>query len=143
MIGNFHATLKFNRFIYNYLPVLPDHWFKTTFFGHMLGKKTITFNFWCKEAQRLYELVFKETGPWKLDHRKGHLPWSNFMVHGVSKPAVRISTGYAQKSPRTLQGKGKVKAKGRRRKVCSWGPRTDGPWSWGGRHLGGRHELLS
>ena len=26
MIGNFPALLKLNRFICNYLPVLPNHW---------------------------------------------------------------------------------------------------------------------
>ena len=29
---------------------------------------------------------FTQIRPWTLDHEKGHLPWSDFMVHGVNRP---------------------------------------------------------
>ena len=34
--------------------------------------------------------IYKENRPWKSDHKVGplkdHLPWSDFMVHGVNRP---------------------------------------------------------
>ena len=82
MIGNFHATLKFNRFIYNYLPVLPDHWFKTTFFGHMLGKKLSDLIFGARRPNDFMNWFLKKPdhGSWTIEKATFHGPTSWSMV---------------------------------------------------------------
>ena len=84
---------------------------KTTLFGHIF-KKTMTFTFgaWSflsvhilftpgERPKCIVKCFFQEIRPWMLDHqvqpwKKGHLLWSDFMVHGVNRPLQIIECGY-------------------------------------------------
>ena len=83
-----------------------DFFFKTTIFGHVLKNQHI--HFWVHGHSSLVHIWFTPSeGPkgfvnWffkKPDHgswtwcrtmKKDHLPWSNFMVHGVNWPLFQI-----------------------------------------------------
>ena len=65
--------------------------FKIALFGHVL-KKISTFTFWSTfglqlvRGPRLSKFIFLEVKPWTQTIDKGHLPWSDFMVHSVNRP---------------------------------------------------------
>ena len=72
----------------------------TTFFGHMLETSTPSiYDVWssfllvhirftpCEGPKGFVE----EIGPRKLDHEKGHLLWSDFMVHGVNQSLCKLA----------------------------------------------------
>ena len=51
------------------------------------------------EGPKAFQTIFSrsrtmEVGPWTHTIKKGHLPWSNFMVHSVNRPLVNISNFY-------------------------------------------------